>query len=656
MLSKNLNEFELDWAFAPVRSGLIQEKNLKNKKVLLIGEDTKLLRAVGWSFLAWNEKRHLNLTVVHSVYQDGKLMATGLFDESSENGTQRESVSDGKTAVLPEQVDYVIFPGLCCREIRESAVETSVLLRRFSAQLEAAAALSCKRILLLSDGRVYGTLEAEFAASEYEAGRTDPSSDQYREQYVLQMMERILTSCARTHTFAYNIVRTGMIYGPCIPMLNHTAAVLAQRVAASEPGDVRLQPDRTSYICIHDVLTAVQFVLTGCRGNKIFNASGPDSGASAGEIAMMLYRNFPAQYRLNLLAAQTETQTAQMKQTAEIQPSSFCGPLLNTQLLCHCGFVPAIPLEDGLIILVKSLQNTGEVFIFDNTYLGKLDKVQKILLGYLLEIDRICKKHKIKYFLAGGTLLGAIRHHGFIPWDDDADVMMLREDYDHFLEVVQQELPDHIFLQLPTTEKGNYNPFTKLRINDTMFSTEFTGRFMDMHNGIFFDVLSHDKTGNHRWSQKLHLMATMLLRSIVFNKWGNTDIASGGGHPIICKIVDKAKYLVPMPFAVWAQNKALTFFQNRKSDYLYDGMGRNLKRGAFPAKWLEEAVYVDFEGYQFPVPKEYDKYLTYLYGDYMQMIPVSQRRTSHSIVLTDLGAYGAFALEERQKGRSECSQ
>lgn len=625
MLSEHLNEFELDWASAPARSGLIPEKELKNKKILLVGEDTKLLRAVGWSFLSWNEKKKLGVRVLHAECRGGRLEPDGIFS--------------GQEEFAPEQADYVILPGLCCRETGEAAAEVISYLGYFDKQLAAVAEIPCRRVLLLSDGRVYGTLPPEFAASEYEAGRTDPALEKYNDQYVLQTMESMLVSRARAGHFAYEIVRTGMIYGPCIPMMNHAVSELARLVAGEQEGEVHLRPERTSYVCIHDVLTAVQFVLTRCRDNKIFNVSGLDSDASPGEIAMKLYRNFPKQCKLNLIAA------------GQVPKEPACGALINTQLLEHVGFAPAVPLEDGLIILVKSLQNTGEVFIFDNTYLGKLEKVQEILLGYLLEIDRICKKHNIKYFLAGGTLLGAIRHHGFIPWDDDADVMMLREDYDRFLEVVSQELPDHIFLQLPTTEKGNYNPFTKLRINDTMFATEFTGRFMDMHNGIFFDVLSHDKTGNHKWSQKLHLMATMLLRSIVFNKWGNTDIASGGNHPIICKIVDKVKYLIPMRLAVWAQNRALTFFKNRKSDYLYDGMGRNLKRGAFPAKWLEEAVYVDFEEYRFPVPKEYDKYLTYLYGDYMQMIPVSQRRTSHSIVLTDLGAYGSFELEQNQKGK-----
>lgn len=627
LLRDYLNEFELDWAYAPVRSGQISGKTLRGAKVLLVGDQMELQRAITWSFLAWNDKEKAGIQVEEAVCEDGRLQIT----HGIERRVRHQSKEEGENAFFaPDEADYVILSGFCCRAVKLGALDTAEYLLQFGQLLEAIAKTKCKRVLLLSDGRVYGRLAYEFAASEYEMGRTDAGTKGDPAQYLLQTMESMLVSCAREHEFAYEVLRTGMIYGPFISMMDHPVSELAEKAAFSQETELMLTPERTSYICIHDVLTAIQFVLTCCPENKIFNASGRNSDAAAGEIAMLLYHNFPNQCKIT------------MKSSGE--PGEHPGVLLNTQLLCHYGFEPQISLEDGLIILVKSMQSAGGVFIFDNTYLGKLEKVQKVLLGYLLEIDRICRKHEIKYFLAGGTLLGAIRHHGFIPWDDDADVMMLREDYEKFRKVVQRELPDNIFVQLPETERGNYNPFTKLRINNTMFATEFTGHFMDMHNGIFFDVLSHDRTGNHRWSQKLHLMVTMLSRSIVFNKWGNTDIKSGGSHPVICKIVDKVKYLIPMKAALWAQNQSLTFFQDKKSDYLYDGMGRNLKRGAFPARWLEEAVYVDFEGYQFPVPREYDKYLTWLYGDYMQMIPVSSRRTSHSIVLTDLGEYSEYEL------------
>lgn len=644
LLRDYLNEFELDWAQAPVRSELISGSELKGANILLMGDQAELQKAVAWSFLAWNDSIKANLQVMSAVYKDGKLQTEQVYSEQ---------------AFAPEKADYIILTGFCCREIMLSVVDTITYLQRFETILDAVFSVPCKRVLLLSDGRVYGKLGRGFAASEYEAGATDPCAPGYEAQYLLQAMESMFTARARERKAAFNILRTGLIYGACIPMMAHPAAELAEKTALEQEVSLTLSQDRNSYISIHDALTAVQFVLTKCPANKILNVSGLSSNASAGELAILLYNNFPDKCRISLTSidasesgekgrtTESAVRPENRENESEAKPGTRgdSGIWLNTQLIEHYGFEPKVSLEDGLIILVKSLQNTGEVFIFDNTYLGKLEKVQKILLGYLLEIDRICKKHNIKYFLAGGTLLGAIRHHGFIPWDDDADVMMLREDYDKFQKVVQQELPDNIFMQIPETEKGNYNPFTKLRINNTMFATEFTGHFMDMHNGIFFDVLSHDRTGRHKWSQKLHLMATMLTRSVVFNKWGDTDIKGGGAHPVICKIVDHVKYLIPMRFALWAQNRSLEFFKNRRTEYLYDGMGRNLKRGSFPAVWLEEAVYVDFEGYQFPVPKEYDKYLTYLYGDYMQMIPVSQRRTSHSIVLMDLGEYAGFTLK-----------
>ena len=669
LLRDRLNEFELDWAQAAVRSELIPLKQIRGKKILIVGREDAFEAAVGWSFAAWNDGRKAGVRAEQARYA-AQNTRTGIEEDQDGTGKFELIRAFTEEEFAPEEADYIILTGLCCRETDYTVAETITLVDEFRQLAQTAVSLSCERILLLSDGRVYGRLGHGFAASEYEAGKTDPCAPGFEAQYLLQAFENLLVTEARAAGKQFNVLRTGLIYGACLSLMNSPATELAALTASGEEISLALSQDKNSYISIHDALTAIQFVLTKCPANKILNVAGFCSDMTDGELAMLLYNNFPGQCRVNLSSdvCENREETGAAKPSATKPPDGTATPVgaakpdgtaegrkgcagaersgifLNTQLIRHYGFVPSVSLEDGLIILVKSLLNTGEVFIFDNTYLGKLEKVQKILLAYLLEIDRICKKHNIKYFLAGGTLLGAIRHHGFIPWDDDADVMMLRGDYDRFLKVAKDELPENIFLQLPHTEKGNYNPFTKLRIDNTMFATEFTGHFLWMHNGIFFDILAHDRTGKRKWSQKLHLMATMLMRSIVFNKWGDTDIAGGGGHPVICKIVDKVKYIVPMRFALWAQNHLLEFYKKRDTGYLYDGMGRNLSRGSFPEKWLEEVVYVDFEGYQFPVPKEYDKYLTYLYGDYRQMIPVSSRRTSHSIVLMDLGEYSGFEV------------
>ncbi len=612
-LRDRLNEFQLDWAQAAVRSKYLNEESFRGKKILLIGEKSSLTKAVAWSFEAWNDNYSVGLSVTH-MSMDGAIKHYAGPDFS------------------PEEADYVILTGYCCREVSFTVEEEIEYLAHFFEVAQTAAGYAREKILLLSDGRVYGRLPHGFAASEYEAGETDPCGQGFETQYFLQALESIVVSCARDAHIKYHILRTGLILGAYIDVMEHNAYRLARMVAEGREDTLEFSAEQSSYVNIHDVLTAIQFMLATCESNKIFNVIGKASNASRSEMVTRLYRNFPDQCRIGLRWSE--------KKDGET------GILLNPQLISRNKFSSKVSLEDGLIMLVKSMQQQKGTFIFDNTYLGKLTAVQQLLLGYLLEIDRICKKHGIKYFLAGGTLLGAIRHHGFIPWDDDADVMMLREDYDHFMEIVQDEVPDNIFLQIPSTEEGNHNAFAKLRINNTMFSTLFTAKFLDMHNGIFFDILAHDKTANHKWSQKLHLYGTILGRALVFRKWGNTNIISGGKHPHVCAVLNRIKRFIPMSWAEWLQARMLRLFQHRKSEYLYDGMGRNLKRGPFPKAWLDEAVYVDFEGYKFPVPKEYDKYLTWLYGDYMQMLPVSERQTSHSIVVTDLGEYSHYRCRD----------
>lgn len=158
--------------------------------------------------------------------------------------------------------------------------------------------------------------------------------------------------------------------------------------------------------------------------------------------------------------------------------------------------------KDALLISGHEVMDDDSIFMFSDSYDGKLNDIQQILLGFLLEVDRICKKHNIKYFLGGGSLLGAVRHKGFIPWDDDADVMMLRKDYDRFLSVLPSELPNYLFAQTQKNEKDSHFPFTKLRImilcfllslhqDFPIFITEFF--LMCLHRIILQIMLSYEK-------------------------------------------------------------------------------------------------------------------------------------------------------------------
>ena len=187
------------------------------------------------------------------------------------------------------------------------------------------------------------------------------------------------------------------------------------------------------------------------------------------------------------------------------------------------------------------------------------------------------------------------------------------------------------------TEEANHFAFTKLRLDDTILSTEFTARFDNLHNGVFLDVLAQDKTAKKGLAQKLHMKMTAQLRWLVLNKWRGTPM--NANNKVISFIGDVIKAIFPLKLLEKMQNRMMTRYRNKDTGVLYDSMGRNVERGAFPEEWLAEAVYVDFEDTKLPIPQEWDKYLSYLYGDYMEMIPVSERHVSHEIVRIDLGRF-----------------
>ncbi len=605
-----LNEFEKDYATAPFRDKKTDADFLSGKNILVIGKNGNgLANAVTNMLIAGNCVKKLDISV---DFVDVDMFVNGDCLEKCE-----------------KEYEYIIITGYANFKPNDFDIENSETIIK-NICISASKIKGLKRILYFSDYRIYGKAEDNMRLAEYE--RINNKENLSPEGKMMIRLEELIKEKCRVNNIQYVILRLAAAFGPYVDLEKNIIYRLAELVAEGKSTEISADMSQMSFIYINDIMTATLFALGKASGNKVYNAASTEQPVNVEELICMIRKEFPKNCRITFKYESDKN-------------NNFPVPMSSSKLSL-LGWKQSVSLRDGIIILIKSMINSNEIFIFDNSYQGKLTTVHNILLEYLLYIDKICKKHNIKYFLAGGTLLGAVRHHGFIPWDDDADVMMLREDYDRFLEVIKDELPKNVFLQLPGTDPLNHQPFIKLRLDDTVFATKFTSKFPEMHNGIFIDILAHDKTSDSRIGQKKHIFMTLLTRSMVFNKWGDTPITLGGRHPILCRAATFLKNHLPMKFLEKRMFNTLEKYKNKDTDFLYDGMGRNLRRGVFPKKWLDEAVLMDFEGYKLPVPKDYDEYLTWLYGNYMEMVPVSERRTSHSIVWMDLGEYADYRVGE----------
>lgn len=622
-----LSEYELDWATFPATQKKLSFNKLKNKTILVAGGEFFFARSIVYSFLAANDIQGLNMRIIligDNTSQISGALAQLLKSRKDIAFTTLDMLEKVKNNV---KIDYFIYSGCCNKRLENSPITFMKEINYATGLFKAAEKFSVEHFIMLSDYRSYGEVERGVLASEYEDGHIEISNSAYFEYELIKTLESLCGIYAKKGGYDFTILRTAIALGASVGFDDSVITDLLKSVAASEEYSIVNSKNKYSFVYISDILNAIFYSIINLRKNTVYNVVGKKSTVSTGMLVAMLHDIYSDDCKINL-------------EYSQLDPCY--GVAMNNQKIIYNGCKPKIKLEDALQLCIKNIASPNEAFGFIDSYQGKLDTIHNILLSYLLQVDQICKKHNIKYFLAGGTLLGAVRHNGFIPWDDDADVMMLREDYDKFLQVVEQELPPNVVLHTPKTDSQNHCVFTKLRINNTMFATKWTSKHLNVHNGIFFDVLCHDKTSNGALGRKIHLQLTLLTRSLVFNKWYNRKV--NNGHKVQSAIATVLKNILPMKFLEWAQNKCLAWYKNKDSDYLYDGMGRNVYNGDFPRYYLDDTIQWEFEGHSFPIPKEYDKYLTYLYGNYKEMVPASSRQTSHSILVMDLGEYAHFNI------------
>lgn len=265
----------------------------------------------------------------------------------------------------------------------------------------------------------------------------------------------------------------------------------------------------------------------------------------------------------------------------------------------------------------------------DYTITEKTKKVWAIEIDLLYKLLEVCKKYDIKVYAFAGTLLGAVRHNGFIPWDDDIDVCMMRGDYEKFLKVAPQEFKEPYFLQTPLTDRQYFYGCSRLRNSlTTGFITFF--KSANFNSGICIDIFVldgyiEDESLFNRQMKKKYLLDVLiaayhpeneerLFQRFIYKIAKNT----------ICKLI--------------SYEKVIGWYDQLLSQYNNETNRLSILNSTIPfikKYWcfkdnLDKIVWMDFENIKIPVPFKYKEMLTNMYGDFMEYPPIEKRGAWHA--------------------------
>lgn len=256
--------------------------------------------------------------------------------------------------------------------------------------------------------------------------------------------------------------------------------------------------------------------------------------------------------------------------------------------------------------------------------------VQEKILEIMKYIDTLCRENNITYFLLGGTALGAVRHGGFIPWDDDLDIIMTTSEYEKLRAVFNASKPEKYVLQEWRTTP-DYLEYAKIRMNGTTFIEEAFKNRKDLHQGIYVDIMILHKVPNRNLTQKRVYFDSkfVTLYGLSQRNWQPKSTPQS--------LVLKSLKLLPCK---WLSKQCY------KRIYRYDDMTENyswcywitpakFRNGLFAADFFTDPVEIPFEDTKLLAARKIKEYLAYRYGDYMELPPIEAREAAVHAMLYD---------------------
>lgn len=277
-----------------------------------------------------------------------------------------------------------------------------------------------------------------------------------------------------------------------------------------------------------------------------------------------------------------------------------------------------------------------------------MSDLQKEILAIFKEVKKICDKNGIRYFAIGGTLLGAVRHKGFIPWDDDLDIVMPRRDYNRFIEIANKNLPGNIDVFNGTETKHSDFPYLKVHNKNTTFTSNLLIGYPDSYTGVFIDIMPLDGVPKNSALKHMYLKTLIvLLKSSYIRKLNKYELPIDTKHRLLFQVYLIIVKLLPLRFFSRLHTLLCSLTNYDNTDEVIFSWEWPMFNRVYPKSDLSGYTELEFEDIKIGAFEGYKNFLSSFFGDYMKLPPKDLRVSKHDGIVDLKRPYSYYASRPR---------